>query len=105
LVYFTTKQKLTCCKAHWALFLSHFKFTIIHKPGVQNKSNALSRCPDHKEGIAIENEEQTLLDTKYFTISATHPTAVTVLGDTSLQQQIKSTQEYDKDVSISIELS
>jgi hypothetical protein len=103
LVYFTTKQKLTRHQAQWALFLSCFKFTIIHKPGVQNKSDALSRHPDHKEGIAIEDEEQTLLDTKYFTINATHPTTVTVLGDTSLRQQIKTTQEYDKDVSTAIE--
>jgi hypothetical protein len=43
------------------------------------------------------------LDTKYFTINATHPTTVTVLGDTSLHQQIKSSQEYDKDISNAVE--
>jgi hypothetical protein len=79
-----TKQKLTCRQARWALFLSHFKFMIIHKPGVQNKSNALSRHPDHKEGIAAENEERVLLDDKFFTINATRPTTITVLGDTTL---------------------
>jgi hypothetical protein len=84
LVYFTTKQKLTRQQARWALFLSRFKFTIIHKPGVQNKSDALSRRPDHKEGIATENEERVLLDDKFFTINATRPTAITVLGDTTL---------------------
>ncbi|MGD0511542.1 MAG: reverse transcriptase family protein, partial [Candidatus Micrarchaeaceae archaeon] len=33
LVYFATKQKLTRRQARWALFLSRFNFTIIHKPG------------------------------------------------------------------------
>ena len=103
LVYFFTKQKLTCHQAHWALFLSHFKFIIIYKPGIQNKSDALSRRPDHKEGMALE-EGQVLLDTKFFAIQAVHPTAVTVLGGTSLHQQIKSSQEYDKEVSQALEI-
>jgi hypothetical protein len=103
LVYFMTKQKLTRWQARWALFLSRFKFTIIHKPGVHNKSDALSRCPDHKEGIAAENEECVLLDDKFFTINATRPTTITVLGDTTLWQRIKSTQEYDKDISNAVE--
>jgi hypothetical protein len=62
-----------------------------------------SRHPDHKEGIAAENEERVLLDNKFFTINATRPTAITVLGDTTLQQRIKATQEYDKDVSNAVE--
>jgi hypothetical protein len=76
---------------------------IIHKPGMQNKSDALSRRPDHKEGIATEREERVLLDDKFFTINATRPTAITVLGDTTLRQRIKATQEYDKDVSNAVE--
>jgi hypothetical protein len=103
LVYFFTKQKLTRRQARWALFLSRFKFIIIHKPGTQNKSDALSRRPDHKEGMALEEEERILLDTKFFAIRAVRPTAVTVLGDTTLRQQIKSSQEYDKEVSQALE--
>ena len=103
LVHFFTKQKLTRRQARWALFLSRFKFIIIHKPGTQNKSDALSRRPDHKEGMALE-EERVLLDTKFFAIRAARPTAVTVLGDTSLRQQIKSSQEYDKEVSQALEV-
>ena len=61
---------------------SQFKFIIIHKPGTQNKSDALSSHPDHKEGMAAE-EEWVLLDTKFFAIWAVCPIAVTVLGDTS----------------------
>ena len=60
LVYFTTKQKLTRRQARWALYLSRFKFTIVHKPGTQNKSDALSRCPDLKEGIVSNDNERIL---------------------------------------------
>ena len=48
LVYFTMKQKLSCHQAHWALYLSHFKFIIIHKSGAYNKVDALSHRPDLK---------------------------------------------------------
>ena len=103
LVYFFTKQKLTRRQARWALFLSRFKFIIVHKPGTQNKSDALSRRPDHKEGMALDNEERILLDTKFFKVNAIRPTTVKVLGDTTLRQRIKSTQEYDKEVSQALE--
>src|SRR6266571_3196256 len=103
LVYFSTKQKLTRRQAQWALFLSRFKFTIVHKPRTQNKSDALSRCSDHKEGIAIEENERVLLDSKFFTVRTVQPTSITVLGDTTLRQRIKATQEYDKDVSMALE--
>ena len=53
--------------------------------------------------MALE-EEQVLLDTKFFAIQAVRPTAVTVLGDTSLHQQIKSSQEYDREVSQALEV-
>src|SRR5579859_7215457 len=103
LVYFATEQKLTRRQAHWALFLSRFKFRIIHKPGVQNRSDALSRRPDLKEGMVNEDNERILLDTKFFAVNATRPTTITVLGNTTLRQRIKSTQEYDKEVSIALE--
>ena len=53
--------------------------------------------------MALE-EEQVLLDTKFFTIWAVRPTADTILGDTSLRQQIKSSHEYDKEVSQALEV-
>ena len=103
LVYFFIKQKLTHCQAHWALFLSCFKFIIIHKSGTQNKLDALSRRPEHKEGMALE-EEWVLLDTFFFAIQAACLAAVTMLGDSSLCQQIKSSQEYNREVSQALEI-
>jgi len=66
LKYFTTKQMLTRRQAQWSLFLSTFDYIIIPKPGKINKADALSRCPDYKEGIASENAETILLTPEKF---------------------------------------
>src|SRR6266702_1987299 len=78
-------------------------FTIIQKPGTQNKFNVLSQHPDHKEGIVNEENECMLLDTKIFTVHMVQPKTITVLGDTTLHQRIKTTQEYNKDISTALE--
>jgi hypothetical protein len=100
LVYFTTKQKLTRCQA---LFLTRFHFTIIHKPGTYNKSDALSRQPDHREGMQHDNEEWTLLDAKFFSARATCATAITSQGDPSLCDRLQQAQEFDTEVSQALE--
>jgi len=74
LMYFCTKQKLSRQQARWSFFLSQFTFTNLHKPGLYNKADALSRHPDHKEGIHFEESEHCmLLDDKFFTVQATQP--------------------------------
>ena len=88
---------------HWALYLTHFTFIIIHKPGSFNKSDALSRHPDYKEGLAHDNEDRVLLDTKFFTVRATRPAVVSIQGDTTLRVRIKSAQTYDTEVSKALE--
>jgi hypothetical protein len=70
LKYFTTKQTLTRHQAHWALFLATFPYKIIPKPGSTNKADVLSRCPDYKEGIAIDNAKRVLLTPDKFCIQA-----------------------------------
>ena len=103
LAYFQTKQKLSRCQAHWSLFLSQFNFTIIHKPGNMNKADALSRRPDHKEGMPSEGgKARILLDSKFFSVRATRPTALDT-QDTSLRQRIKNAQTYDTKVSLALE--
>ena len=97
------KQKLSQCQAHWALYLSQFKFIIIHKLGAYNKSDALSCRPDHKEGMVHDNQEQVLLDMKYFSTHAVRPTAVTSQGDKSLRECLKQAQMYDTEVSQALE--
>src|SRR5712672_42774 len=57
LAYFRTKQKLSRRQARWSLFLSEYNFSIIHKPGAFNKADALSRRPDHKEGMLPTDDE------------------------------------------------
>ena len=98
LQYFMTKQKLTRRQARWALVLSRFDFALTHHPGTHNKSDALSRRPDHKGGVEHDNEERILLDPKFFAIRATRPGAVVSAGDNSLRKRLKETQEHDPEV-------
>ena len=68
LAYFRTAQKLNHRQAHWSLYLSHFHFSLIHRPGSQmGKPDALSRRPDHPHGHK-DNSEVTLLDPNVFEI-------------------------------------
>jgi hypothetical protein len=69
LIYFCTKQCLSRHQAHWALFLSKFHFTLVHKPGSYNKVDALSQCSDLKKGIhSDKSEKHVLLIDKIFAI-------------------------------------
>ena len=99
LAYFRTKQKLSRRQARWSLFLAEFNFSIIHKPGAFNKADALSRRPDHKEGMLPADDNRILLDNKFFAIRATH----TEPHDTVLRQRIKNAQSYDPEVSQALE--
>ena len=68
-----------------------------------NKADALSRQPDHKEGMPSEGgEAQILLDSKFFSVRATRLTALDT-QDTSLRQRIKNAQTYDSEVSLALE--
>jgi RNase H-like domain found in reverse transcriptase/Integrase zinc binding domain len=96
--YFMTKQKLSRRQAQWGLLLSRFDFTITHHPGTHNKSDALSRRLDHKEGMEHDNEDRVLLDQKFFAIRATRPGAVVSAGDRDLHQRLKDTQHHDQEV-------
>jgi hypothetical protein len=66
LKYFTTKQTLTRRQARWSVLLGTYDYVIIPKPGKLNQADALSRRPDHKEGIASDNAERVLLDPSKF---------------------------------------
>ena len=71
LQYFMGAKKLNRRQARWALYLSRFDFEMIHKPGASmEKADALSRRPDHKEGVENDNNEQTLLKPEFFAICA-----------------------------------
>ena len=66
LKWFCSSQKLNFRQAQWSLYLLHFNYKLMHKAGVTNKSNGLSWCPDHKEGVEFDNSGETLLEPKLF---------------------------------------
>ena len=98
--YFCTKQKLSWWQARWSLFLSQFNFTIIHKPEAFNKADALSKWPDHKEGMPPLEESQVLFNSKFFSVHTTWPTPI---DNTSIRQCIKNAQTYNSEVSTALE--
>ncbi|TFY55573.1 hypothetical protein EVG20_g9269, partial [Dentipellis fragilis] len=98
LEYFKTAQKLSRCQARWALFLTHFDFTLVHKPGVHHRPDPMSRRPDHREGVENDNMEHVLLDPKFLQLRATRPAMVTSLGNTDLRQRIRNAKTKDIEV-------
>lgn len=84
LEYFKKAQKLSRRQARWTLFLTRFDFTLIHKPYVTHRPDAMSRRHNHKEGVEDDNVKQVLLDPKFFQIRATRPAAVNSVGDSDL---------------------
>src|ERR1700675_959213 len=79
LEYFQTAQKLNRRQARWSLYLSRFNFTLHHKPGrSMGKPDALSRCADHRSGVA-DNADITLLGPELFQVRALE--GVTVAGE------------------------
>jgi hypothetical protein len=96
LKYFTTKQTLTRHQARWALFLSKYNYMIIPTLGKQNTANALSRCPDLKEGIATDNADRILLTPDKFRIQALQTTAIPMGINTELKQTIQEAIETDR---------
>ncbi len=101
LTYFMTKQKLTRRQARWALTLSRYDIRILHKPGAYNKADALSRRPDHKEGIEHDNGDRVLLDNKILAIKAVRPGNSTQIP-IDIRKAIKESQDHDPEVSTAL---
>ena len=71
LTYFRSAQNLNRRQARWSLYLSHFDFGLIHRPGRHSaKPDALSRWVDHKQGEE-DNQNQMLLQPDMFHVDAT----------------------------------
>jgi hypothetical protein len=70
LEYFCTAQKLNQQQVRWSLYLSHFDFSLHHKPGKSmGKPDALSQRADHTDG-SKDNKDITLLRPDLFSIRA-----------------------------------
>jgi len=87
---------LTRWQAWWAVFLSEYNYTIILTPEKQNTADALSWCPDLKEGIATDNTDRILLTLDKFRIQALQTTAIPMGINTELKQAIREAIETDR---------
>jgi len=56
-----TAKKLNRRQARWSLYLAHFDFKLVHRPGCSmEKPDALSQRPDHGKGTS-DNKDIVLL--------------------------------------------
>jgi hypothetical protein len=69
---------------------------IIPTLGKQNTADALSRCPDLKEGIATNNADCILLTPDKFHIQALQTTAIPMGINMELKQAIQEVIESDR---------
>lgn len=133
LEYFKKSQKLSRRQARWSQFLQRFDYILIHKPGITNKADGLSRRIDHKEGVENDNIDQIILtNDKFFTPvdylqegpfktnstgrgNTTEDPVVTksirlktaqvleLQGDTKLKERIINATDFDDEVAASLE--
>ena len=76
--------------------MATFDYIIIPKLGKLNKADALSRHPDHKEGIAPENAAQVLLMPNKFSIQALYNLAIPIGMNLDLKAALKEGIEADR---------
>jgi hypothetical protein len=83
LQYYRQLQKINCHVACYLADLADYRFKLIHKPGVSNRADHLSRRPDYNEGKE-DNEDVQVLPDKLFV------NAVTSLD---IEQEVYNQQE------------
>ena len=105
LEYFMNAKKLNRRQARWALYLSCFDFTLLHKAGkTLGKADSLSRRPDLKKGMENDNKDVMLLKPEFFKIRAIQWGHVLVnTNEKDLIRQIREAKEKDKDVIKAVE--
>jgi hypothetical protein len=98
-----TSQKLTRRQARWSLFLAEYEFSLHHKPGcVNDTADALSRRPDHKEGVEDDNSNRVLLKPEFFQLKAAKRGHILIEGEQSLLKRIRNSTDLDPEVQSAI---
>ena len=65
-----TTKKLNRCQAYWSLYLAHFDFKLIHRPGrSMGKPDTLSWRLDHGKGTS-DNEDVVFLQPELIAVQA-----------------------------------
>jgi hypothetical protein len=85
--------------------LSRFDFELVNKPGASmGKADALSRRPDHKEGVENDNKEVTLLKPEFFAICALQQGHLLIDGaEEGLLARVRRSKEMDESVVKAVE--
>ena len=93
LEYFMMAKQLNRRQARWSLYLSHFNFTLHHKPGkLMGKPDALSCRSDHGTS-ANDNSDVVLLTLKLFAVRALEGLQLTGLEQDILRDIRQETEQ------------
>ena len=96
LVYWRTAQHLTRRQARWALLLGEFHFVMVHKPGLSNHADPLTRQSRHEVTDADDNQDVVMLKPEHFLAIAA--TAFAEAEPLALEQRIRDCSARETEV-------
>ena len=98
-------KKLNRQQVRWALYLSCFDFTLVHKAGTSmGKADTLLRRADHKKGVEHDNEDIILLKPELFRTCTLCQGHLLIDGaEDNLLNKICNTKDMDEAVVKSVE--
>ena len=91
LEFFWKPQDLSHCQTRWQLILQEYHLVISYHSGKTNPAYPLSRRPDCKKEIELNNKSQTLLSNTLFSPPSS-PISISAVDSTSITLHITSPQ-------------
>jgi hypothetical protein len=89
LKYYREARKINWCVARYIPCMGDYNLQLVHKPGVTNKANLLSRCPDYNQGK--EDNGEVLVLPPHLFVNA-------IEGQETLEELVLATQEGQEEV-------
>jgi hypothetical protein len=102
LKYYREGRKINRCVARYIPHLGDYNIQLVHKPGVTNKADLLSRCPDFDQG-KVDNEEVLVLPPHLFVNVAEEERSLEELVQTAQQGQEETLQCLREEVGIQLQ--
>jgi len=98
LEYFMKVEKLNRRQTRWALYLSHFNFTLKHVPGSKmGKADSLSRKLDWEVGVEKDNEDETLVKPEWLEVRRIEAVEI-IVDEVDLLEEVRKSKVKDDKV-------
>ena len=98
LLYFEDAESISRRQARWALWLTRFNFTMDHRPGANNRADALTRRPE------LGKKEQENLRVRVIPTEKwkSRRTEINIGRDPILEQELKDKKQLDEQVTMAL---